>query len=233
MGHELPRLKLDSWSFFRVSIRLWSECIMNILHVTCSPRGALSESTRLSRRIVDLLRELDPAAVVMERPLGDVPIPHIDANYAIAQHDPARATSSGGSTACSETLIRELESADAVVIGTPMHNLAAPSVLKAWIDHVVRAGRTFAMTPEGKTGTLPDRPVFVAVASGGVFSGERARQPDFLTPWLRHVLGGIGLTDVSVFSIEGTAHDAESVAQAREANDGKLRAHVDRLSLQR
>lgn len=206
---------------------------MNILHVTCSPRGGVSESTRLSRRIVDLLLERDPAATVTERALGDVPIPHIDANYAIAQHDPARATSSGGSTACSDVLIGELERADAVVIGTPMHNLAAPSVLKAWIDHVVRAGRTFALTPKAKVGALPDRPVFVAVASGGVFSGERARQPDFLTPWLRHVLGGIGLADVSVFSVEGTAHGEESVAKARASTDAKLRVHVDRLALQR
>jgi FMN-dependent NADH-azoreductase len=81
----------------------------------------------------------------------------------------------------SEELIRELESSDFVVISTPMHNLTVPSTLKAWLDHVIRARRTFNIGREGKVGTLRDRPVFVAIASGGRFSGERARQPDFLT----------------------------------------------------
>jgi hypothetical protein len=71
------------------------------------------------------------------------------------------------------------EFADVVVIGTPMHNLTVPAALKAWIDHVVRARRTFTISAAGKVGTLRDRPVFVAIASGGRFSGERARQPDF------------------------------------------------------
>lgn len=206
---------------------------MKILHIRCSPRGAASESSRLSRKIVGLLMELDPGSVVVERPLGETPVPHLDGSYASAQHAPALEVTHTGSTSISEVLIEELEAADAVVIGTPMHNLAVPSALKSWIDHVVRAGRTFEMTLKGKVGTLADRPVFVAVASGGVFSGDRARQPDFLTPYLRLVLSTIGLTDVSVFSVEGTAHDAESVAKARAATDARLRAHFDRPSFQR
>ena len=101
----------------------------------------------------------------------------------------------------SEELIQELESSDFVVIGTPMHNFTVPSALKAWIDHIVRVRRTFNVTTEGKVGTLRDRPVFVAVSSGGRFSGERARQPDFLTPYLKAILGTIGLHDLTFFSV--------------------------------
>ena len=122
----------------------------------------------------------------------------------------------------SEELIQELESSDLVVIGTPMHNFTVPSALKAWIDHVVRVRRTFNVTPEGKVGTLRDRPVFVAVSSGGRFSGERARQPDFLTPYLKAILGTIGLHDLTFFSVQGTASGPDAVAEARRKTDQAL-----------
>jgi FMN-dependent NADH-azoreductase len=127
--------------------------------------------------------------------------------------------------ALSEELIRELESADFVVIGTPMHNFTVPSALKAWIDHVVRARRTFNVTPAGKVGLLRDRPVFVAISSGGRFSGERARQPDFLTPYLKAVLGIIGLHDLTFFSVQGTASGPDAVAEARARTDQVLQEH--------
>lgn len=196
---------------------------MKILHVSCSARGALSESSRLSRKIVELLLRQEAAAVVIERPIGDAPVPHVDASYADAQHAPGAEFAHDGSMSCSEALIQELESADAVVIGTPMHNLMVPSTLKAWLDHIVRAGRTFGMTPKGKAGFLRDRPVFVAIASGGVFSGEAARQPDLLTPYLKLALGTTGLQQVHFFSVEGTAFGAEWVAKARHETDGRLR----------
>ena len=80
-------------------------------------------------------------------------------------------------------LVQEIEAADVIVIGTLMHNYTIPSALKAWIDQVLRVGRTMKSTPAGKVGMLQHRPVFIGVASGGVFSGERANQPDFLTPY--------------------------------------------------
>ena len=86
-----------------------------------------------------------------------------------------------------------------------MHNLSVPSVLKAWIDQILRAGRTFMSTPAGKVGMLCDRPVFIGIASGGVFTGERANQPDFLTPYLSVVLGSIGLKTLQFFPLQATA----------------------------
>jgi FMN-dependent NADH-azoreductase len=116
----------------------------------------------------------------------------------------------------SDELIGELEAADLVVIGIPMHNVTAPSVLKAWIDQIVRIGRSFAATSEGKQGLLSDRPVFVAVASGGVYSGERASQPDFLTPYLQAALGCVGVHDQRFLPLQGTAFlDADRLLQSR------------------
>ena len=195
---------------------------MKILHVSCSPRGPDSESHRLSRKIIGHLLENTPGATLVHRPLTDGAMPHVDANYALAQHWAAAGIAPEGSTARSEVLIQELENADVLVIATPMHNLSLPSALKAWIDHVVRARRTFNVSAAGKLGLLRDRPVFIAIASGGVFSGERARQPDFLTPYLKAILGTIGLHDLRFFSVQGTGGKAEDVAAARAATDGAL-----------
>ena len=122
----------------------------------------------------------------------------------------------------SEELIQELESSDFVVIGTPVHNFTVPSALKAWIDHVVRIRRTFNTTRNGYAGVLRDRPVFVAVSSGGRYSGERARQPDFLTPYLRAILGIIGLHDLTFFSVEGSSLGPDVVAEATTKVDRAL-----------
>ncbi|MFM0624809.1 NAD(P)H-dependent oxidoreductase [Paraburkholderia xenovorans] len=119
----------------------------------------------------------------------------------------------------------ELESSDVVVIGTPMHNLSVPSALKAWRDHVVRARRRFNMTKDGEIGTLRDRLVFVAMSSGGKFSGEHARQLDFLTPYLKLILGATGLHDLTFFSVEGTGVGPKVVAEARHKTDQALPAH--------
>jgi FMN-dependent NADH-azoreductase len=201
---------------------------MKILHLTCSPRGHASESDKLAREIIGYLLRSEPSATLINRVLGDGTIAHIDEGYATAlgaaQRSPAEMFPQG-SMSESEKLIRELESSDIVVIATPMHNFTVPSALKAWIDHIVRVRRTFEATAEGKVGTLRDRPVFVAVSSGGRYSGERARQPDLLTPYLRAILATIGLHDLTFFSVQGTGSGPEAVAEARARTDRALRAY--------
>ncbi len=196
----------------------------NILHVSASPRGQAAESYRLSQKIIGLLLQKEPGATVVNRVIGDGTMPHVDQNYAISQGSSAD-VSREGSMILSEELIREVELADILVISTPMHNLSVPSSLKSWLDHVVRARRTFNVGPEGKTGTLRDRPVFVAIASGGRFSGERARQPDFLTPYLKAVLTTVGLHDLTFFSVQGTGAGPEATAKTRERTDEELQAY--------
>lgn len=204
---------------------------MKILHVSCSPRGEAAESRRLAQTIISLLLEREPAATLVTRALGDGTIPHIDGPHATAlggSHTALVELFPEGSMALSEELILELESADVVVIGTPMHNFTVPSSLKAWIDHIVRVRRTFNITSEGYRGLLDDRPVFVAIASGAKFSGEHARQPDFLTPYLKAVLGVIGLNDVTFFSVEGTSANAAALASIRMKADEMSREYFCR-----
>jgi FMN-dependent NADH-azoreductase len=201
---------------------------MKVLHVTCSPRGQLSESYRLSQKVVGFLLEKEPTAILVNRVIGGGALPHIDESYASALGTTRQSyaeISPEGSMSKSEELIQELESSDFVVIGTPMHNFTVPSTLKAWIDHVVRIRRTFNMTAEGKVAGLPDRPVFVAVSSGGRYSGDHAHQPDFLTPYLKAILGTIGLHDLTFFSLEGSALGPDAVAEARARTDQALQEY--------
>ncbi|WP_087754664.1 FMN-dependent NADH-azoreductase [Paraburkholderia caledonica] len=188
---------------------------MNILHIDCSPRRE-SHSRQLSSAVVDKLLAILPDVRISRRDLGHEPIPHAGADYAAALATPASLAAAGRSADAlllAEQLIQEVEHSDVVVIGTPMNNFTVPSVLKAWIDQILRVGRTMKSTPVGKVGMLSDRPVFVAIASGGVFAGERANQPDFLTPYLTAVLGCIGLNTVHYLPLQGTAFIDEARAK--------------------
>ncbi|HEY4202092.1 MAG TPA: NAD(P)H-dependent oxidoreductase [Devosiaceae bacterium] len=178
---------------------------MNILHIDASPRQQ-SHSRQLSAAIVERLLELAPGARITRRDLGTDPLPHTLALYAAALASPATlAAPPEGSLDISEALIREVEAADAIVIGTPMYNFSIPSVLKAWIDQILRVGRTMKSTPQGKVGMLRDKPVFIAVSSGGVFAGGRANQPDFVTPYLTLAFNSIGLKTLQFLPIQATA----------------------------
>jgi FMN-dependent NADH-azoreductase len=193
---------------------------MNILHIDCSPRAG-SHSRELSAAIVARLSALVPSARVTRRDLGHAPIPHADADYAAALSSPEvlAAGPPDAAVRLSEQLIREVEAADVVVIGTPMNNFTVPSVLKAWIDQILRMGRTIGVSPTGeKIGLLKDRPVYVGVASGGVFTGERAKQPDFLTPYLTAALGCVGLSSLQFFPLQATVFlDPGQLAAGQDA----------------
>lgn len=209
---------------------------MSILRVTCSPRGAGSESHRLSQAIIGEIARADAAAAESIVEVDASQLPHVDPDYAAAlcaAADPAGPVAERGSMGLSARLIASLAQADYVVIATPMHNFTVPSALKAWIDHVVRVRHTFRITPEGKIGTLADRPVFVAVASGGRYSGGGPRQPDFLTPYLKTVLGTIGLHDLMFFAVEGTAQGLDGLRAARAAAEAQVAAAVARTVARR
>ncbi|WP_286896337.1 FMN-dependent NADH-azoreductase [Achromobacter sp. UBA2119] len=193
---------------------------MSILRIRCSPRGLESESYRLSQQIIDRLTRTGPAGGLDVVEFDATTLTHADGDYAAvlaARDEPAVDGLENGSLLASGDLIRMLDEASHIVLATPMHNFTVPSSLKAWLDHVVRVRHTFHITPQGKVGLLADRPVYVAISSGGAFSGEEARQPDFLTPYLRHVLATIGLTQLTFVAVEGTARGPEwlEVARAR------------------
>jgi FMN-dependent NADH-azoreductase len=190
---------------------------MNILHIDSSPRQE-SHSRQLSAAIIGKLLVVAPGASITRRDLWAEPLPHTVADYAVALSSPVTlAAPPKGALDLSEALIQEVEAADVIVIGTPMHNFTIPSVLKAWIDQILRVGRTMKSTPAGKVGMLRDRPVFIGVASGGVFTGDRANQPDFLTPYLSLALSSIGLKTQQFLPLQATAFlDRDQAPLARE-----------------
>ena len=123
----------------------------------------------MAEEVIARLRRHHPDAEVMFRDLSANPPPLVDAGFSAAILGPPGEVPPA--LEVSETLIRELEAADVLVIATPMHNYGVPAVLKAWVDQIVRIHRTFASTPGGKVGKLRDRPAWLIVASGGWFTG--------------------------------------------------------------
>lgn len=207
---------------------------MNILHISASPRGLRGDSYRLSEHVVQCLRARYPHAQVTERALWEMALAPVDAIYADALSGSApegEATIRSDATARSDRLIGELEAANVLVIGTPVHNLTVPSVLKTWIDHVVRIHRTVRPTPLGKVGMLPDRPVYIAVTSGGWRTGTKARNPDFFEPYLNAVLGMVGLHNLTFFSMEGMALGEEKAALARREAYAAVDGHFNALPI--
>jgi FMN-dependent NADH-azoreductase len=205
------------------------------LHIECSARGDASFSSRVARYAVESLLRENPGVHVARRNLGSEPPPHLSAGFvdAILLPPHTRTTAQRDALALSETLIEELELADVVVMGTPMHNYAVPSGLKAWFDHIMRAGRTFSLSPQGKIGLLRDRPVLVAVSSGGFFTGGgAARQPDYLTGYVRAVFATIGIRNVEFVTVEGMGRgrDREAImlASARRWIDANIGARERR-----
>jgi len=163
---------------------------------------------------------------VTERDLVKSPLPPIGRDYAIAVT--SQAAPDAKEFDWSERLIAELEQHDMLFIVTPMHNFTVPAALKLWIDHVIRINRSFHATPQGKVGLMKDRATFVLVSSGGFHVGERAKQADFLTPYLRYALASIGISDVHFFPLQGLVFGSEAVAQAV---DEARRQMSEKLSL--
>ncbi|SPB15422.1 acyl carrier protein phosphodiesterase [Caballeronia novacaledonica] len=195
---------------------------MKVLFINASPHRDASHGHRLALEMIEMLRKTARVDVV-ERDLVAQPLPPITQDYARAitsRHPDTTAFD------VSEQLIREIETTDALIINTPMHNFTVPAALKLWIDYVLRIHRTFAVTPEGKVGLMRDRPTFVIVGSGGFHHGEHARQPDFMTPYMRHALGSIGLQSLHFLLLQGLVRGDEAVAEALQSARDDIARHA-------
>lgn len=150
------------------------------------------------------------------RDISTLPPPDVD--YATLLTSPPKngESTARGSTALSDILIREIETADILVLGTPVHNFTVPAALKSWLDHVVRVNRTFTVRPSGKVGLVKDRPVFIGIAAGGIIFGDSAQQPDFFTPYLKAALNCIGLCDLHFVPVQGTKCKSEQDAELKQ-----------------
>lgn len=198
--------------------------MQRLLFVTSSLFAEASKSRLIGAEFVAAWREAHPDTTVVERELSADSIPHLTQATFAAALTPAESRSAAQreAAAFADALIEEVEAADVIVIAAPMYNFTISSPLKAWIDHVVRAGRTFRYTANGPEGLLLNKRVFVTTARGGVYSaGSPGNALDFQEPYLRAVLGLVGLTDVTFVHAEGLARGQDSaergLAEARRA----------------
>lgn len=203
---------------------------MNILHITSSARGSASYSNRVATNVVDEISARNPGAVVTERNLATDPLPHIDDDFVAATKSAAgpQTERQRAQLAQSDALVDELLASDLIVMAAPMINFTIPSNLKTWIDHVARAGRTFSYSEKGPQGLVTGKQVILVAARGGVYAQNNAL--DFQVPYLKSVLGFLGMTDVVVIEVEGTAYGPEVAEKAVVAATAKLHAQCDRRS---
>jgi FMN-dependent NADH-azoreductase len=178
-----------------------------ILHLDSSPLPT-SISRELTGEFVNEWKAAHPDGTVIYRDLAAGAPKPIDAAWVVAGYTPeaSRTPEQNALLANSEELIAELLRADIYVIGVAMHNFTIPSVLKLWVDQVVRAGRTFAYGAQGPKGLLQGKRAVVLSASGGVYSsGSPYAAANFMDPYLKTVLGFIGVTDTTFITAEGVS----------------------------
>ena len=176
-----------------------------ILIVESSPRGTESASRQLTRKVRERLEVRYPKAKVIVRDLVKDRLPHLDQPTlkAISTKDSVEAESLREAASLSDQLVDELMASDLLVIACPMWNFGIPSSVKAWIDHVVRAGKTFNYAGAGVEGLAKGKRAILVLASGGVFSEGPWRSWDTVEPYLRQILGFIGIEDVQTVRAEG------------------------------
>ena len=201
----------------------------SLLHLDSSPRGGRSHSRALTAEFARAWQAAHPDGRVVYHDLGHQPVPLVsEAWIAAAYSTPAEHTPEGAAAiAVSDALVDELFAADEVLIGAPMYNFGVPAALKAWVDQVVRARRTF--DPATYQGLIPaGKKVVVITASGGggYGPGEARASVNYVDPYLRAVLGFIGLTDVSFVNAENTSGSDE----VRQGSLERARAKIGELA---
>jgi len=202
--------------------------MQTILQVNASLFGENSQSSRLAGEFVQTLYKLatfGPGASVINRDLASQPVPHLTAERFQAFSTPAdqRTPEQQRVVAESDVLIDELKRADVIVIGLPMYNFGVPSTLKAYFDHVARAGVTFRYTAQGPEGLLKGKKAYVFATRGGRYAGTPA---DLQTAYVRQFLGFIGIHDVEFVYAEGLAMGVEH----RDAALRKAEARIEQLA---
>lgn len=192
----------------------------NILVINSSASGHASVSRMLVGELVLRLVESYPKATLTCRDVGEDPPPHLTSATVAGVRDVAHTSAERATRALSDRLIAELQSADLVVIGAPMYNFGIPSSLRTWFDHVLRPRVTFAYGTDGPQGLLRGKRAIVVESRGGVYSDGPAKALDFQEPYLKQLLGFMGITDVDFIHAEGIglgpASRDEALAAARE-----------------
>lgn len=192
-----------------------------ILVIDSAATGDASVSRSLVREAVAALKA-GGATEVVYRDLDAAPIPHLTQSIVAGIRGEPASDSEQAARALSDALIAELRAADTIVIGAPMYNFSVPTTLRAWFDHVLRPGVTFSYTDKGPQGLLTGKKVIVVESRGGLYSDGPATAYDFQEPYLRHLLGFMGLTDVTFVR-------AEKIGYGPEARDAAITAAIASL----
>ncbi|MDN3588463.1 NAD(P)H-dependent oxidoreductase [Pedobacter aquatilis] len=191
------------------------------MQVISSPNEEASFSTRLGNAVVEQIKAAHPGSAVQVRNLAQSPFPHLEEATLAAFYTPAseQTTATKAALQHSDEAIAELMEADMIVVSTPLWNFSIPSVLKAWIDHIVRAGVTFKYSEAGAEGLVTGKTVYIAIASGGVYSSGPYQIYDFVSTYLKSVLGFMGMTDLKIFRVEGVAYPGQAEAAMQKGLD--------------
>jgi FMN-dependent NADH-azoreductase len=190
---------------------------MKLLHLDSSVLADNSASREVSAAIVARLREADPAMQVTYRDLAADPLPHLSGAHLAAASGATVGDAVKAEVAASAAVLEEFLAADIVVIGTPMYNFSVPTQLKAWIDRVCVAGKTFRYSEKGPEGLLGGKRLIVAISRGNVYSpGAPAAPNDFQEPYLRAVFSFLGITEIEFVRAEGIAFGPEQRKAALE-----------------
>ena len=178
-----------------------------LLKIDVSPRGDHSVSRKLGDQALAFFKQTFPGSEVVTRDLATTHIPFVDLPWIGAAYTPqeARTPEHQAALHLGDEFIAELRQADHILLTTPMYNFNVPARLKAWIDHVVRVGETFRVTPEGQyLGLLENKKAIIIIASAGDYSAPPMDAYNAEKAYLKQVLGFIGITDVTFFDAGGT-----------------------------
>ncbi|NQX39041.1 NAD(P)H-dependent oxidoreductase [Pedobacter steynii] len=177
----------------------------HILHLKSSIQGKESYSIKLGHAIVEKIQNKYPGSILEELNLVDLEIPHLSPVVLRTFFIPADQLTEEEKELIrfSDELVKQLLAADIIVIGAPLINFTIPTSLKAWIDHITRAGITFGYSENGPVGKVTGKKIYVAMSSGGVYSEGPGKVNDFVAPYLKAFLGFLGMTDLTVFRAEG------------------------------
>ena len=191
---------------------------MKLLQIDSSARAS-SVSRRLTAKFAEEWRRNHPDGEVIQRDLSVTAPPLITDDWGATYLEDSKLTPAQRAyLSASDELIKELEAAETVVIGAPMYNFSIPSLLKAWIDQVVRMGKTFSYGPNGPQGLLQEKKVVIITSRGGSYGkGTVTEAFDFQEPYLRHILAFIGLTNVTFVHAEKQAGKEADVSFAAVA----------------
>lgn len=185
----------------------------NVLHIKSSILGQHSVSSQLTDELLAALQGAGNTLHIVERDFDSQPVPHFDSAWlgALSIPEDNRSSEQQEKVDFTNSLVAEVLHADIIVIGLPMYNFSVPSMLKAWVDHIARAGVTFKYTEQGPVGLLKGKKAYVVASMGGDHDTDGA---DFLRPYVKVIMGFLGITDMEIISASGLNINPDRKEQA-------------------